>query len=141
MQSWMSRPMGLSASAVTTAVSRPKQRLRPRATLYSPPPSQTRKVRVVATRSSPGSRRSITSPSETRSKRLVALGLIERGNLALLLVDGAGQEAAVHAKHFAVDEAGGFRREEDGSADQLFQPAEAAHRGAHQELLAALGAV
>jgi hypothetical protein len=29
----------LSANAVTTAVSRPKQRFSPRATLYSPPPS------------------------------------------------------------------------------------------------------
>ena len=40
MKPWMRRPMGLSANAVTTAVSRPKQRRRPRATLYSPPPSQ-----------------------------------------------------------------------------------------------------
>ena len=47
MRSWTSRPTGLSTSAVTIAVSRPKQRLRPRATLYSPPPSQTWKVRVV----------------------------------------------------------------------------------------------
>ena len=35
------RPTGLSASAVTIAVLRPKQRFNPRATLYSPPPSQT----------------------------------------------------------------------------------------------------
>ena len=35
-----SRPTGLSANAVTMAVRRPKQRFRPRATLYSPPPSQ-----------------------------------------------------------------------------------------------------
>ena len=34
----MSRPTGLSASAVTIAVRRPKQRRSPRATLYSPPP-------------------------------------------------------------------------------------------------------
>src|SRR5690348_7513849 len=69
MRSWTSRPTGLSAKAVTTAVSRPKQRLSPRATLYSPPPSQTWKLRVVATRPSPGSSRSITSPRATRSKR------------------------------------------------------------------------
>ena len=36
--------MGLSASAVTMAVLRPKQRRRPRATLYSPPPSHTSKL-------------------------------------------------------------------------------------------------
>ena len=35
------RPTGLSARAVTTAVRSPKQRRSPRATLYSPPPSQT----------------------------------------------------------------------------------------------------
>src|SRR5689334_11941472 len=47
----------------------PKQRLRPRATLYSPPPSQTRKLRVVAIRPSPGSSRNITSPRLTMSQR------------------------------------------------------------------------
>src|SRR5262249_36858703 len=50
--------------------------LSPRATLYSPPPSHTRKERVVAMRPSPGSRRSMTSPSETRSKRQPDFGLI-----------------------------------------------------------------
>ena len=39
-RSSISRPTGLSANAVTTAVRIPKQRARPRATLYSPPPSQ-----------------------------------------------------------------------------------------------------
>ncbi|MGD0547911.1 MAG: hypothetical protein ABR991_08805 [Terracidiphilus sp.] len=42
-----SRPTGLSASAVAIAVRRPKQRRSPRATLYSPPPSEARKLRVV----------------------------------------------------------------------------------------------
>src|SRR5258707_9537520 len=60
------------------AVSKPKQRLRPRATLYSPPPSQAWNIRVVATRVSPGSSRSMTSPSETRSKRDFDFGLIVR---------------------------------------------------------------
>ena len=69
MRSSISRPTGLSASAVTIAVRRPKQRRSPRATLYSPPPSQTSKLRVVAMRRSPGSSRSITSPSATRSQR------------------------------------------------------------------------
>src|SRR5690606_34356881 len=40
---------------------------RPRETLYSPPPSQTRNWRAVRTRPSPGSSRSITSPRETQS--------------------------------------------------------------------------
>src|SRR4051794_40034974 len=60
-------PTGLSAIAVTIAVRRPKHRRRPRATLYSPPPSETANVRVVAILPSPGSKRSITSPSATRS--------------------------------------------------------------------------
>src|SRR6185437_7067734 len=67
MRSCTRRPTGLSANAVTTAVSMPKQRRSPRATLYSPPPSQTRKLRVVAMRESQGSSRSITSPRLTRS--------------------------------------------------------------------------
>src|SRR5439155_6043095 len=53
----------------TSFVSIPKQRFRPRATLYSPPPSHTRSCRAVWMRPSPGSRRSITSPSATRSQR------------------------------------------------------------------------
>ena len=69
IRSSISRPTGLSANAVTIVVSAPKQRLRPRATLYSPPPSQAWNRRVVWIRASPGSRRSITSPSATRSQR------------------------------------------------------------------------
>src|SRR6201996_5010293 len=67
IRSSTSRPTGLSASAVTIAVFNPKQRRNPRATLYSPPPSHTSKRRVVATRTLPGSSRSITSPRLTRS--------------------------------------------------------------------------
>src|SRR5262245_13672464 len=59
------------------AVSRPKQRLRPRATLYSPPPSSTSKLRVVATRRSPGSKRNITSPRLTRAQRHDSFDLME----------------------------------------------------------------
>src|ERR1017187_2065847 len=72
----MSRPTGLSANAETSAVSRPKQRFNPRATLYSPPPSQHLKLRVVAMRPSPGSRRNMTSPRLTRSQRQSDFGLI-----------------------------------------------------------------
>ena len=67
IRSSISRPTALSASAVTTAVFIPKQRRRPRATLYSPPPSHNWNWRAVATRTSPGSSRSITSPRLTRS--------------------------------------------------------------------------
>src|SRR5260221_8392830 len=75
MRSCTRRPTGLSAKAVTTAVSKPKQRLSPRATLYSPPPSQHWKPRVVATRPSPGSRRNITSPKAIRSQRQLSFDL------------------------------------------------------------------
>src|SRR5258707_13096028 len=69
MRSCTSRPTGLSASAETSAVSRPKHRFSPGATLYSPPPSHTLKERDVWMRDSPGSSRSMTSPSATRSQR------------------------------------------------------------------------
>src|SRR5690242_220238 len=58
------------------AVSIPKQRFSPRATLYSPPPSQTSNVRVVWIRRSPGSSRSMTSPRLTMSQRHSSLGFI-----------------------------------------------------------------
>src|SRR5882762_6495317 len=78
MKSCSRRPTGSSAKAVTTAVSRPKQRFRPRATLYSPPPSQTSKERVLAMRFSPGSKRTMISPRLTRSQRHCCFGLICR---------------------------------------------------------------
>src|SRR6267154_4211140 len=78
MRSWRSRPTGSSAKAVTTAVSKPKQRFSPRATLYSPPPSQTSNERVVAMRFSPGSKRTMISPRLTRSQRHCCFGLICR---------------------------------------------------------------
>src|SRR6266567_8580070 len=81
MRSCTSCPTGLSASAVTIAVSSPKQRFNPRATLYSPPPSQTWKLRVVAMRPSPGSSRSITSPRLTRSQRHAFFDLTASGSL------------------------------------------------------------
>src|SRR5882762_10070678 len=70
--------MGLSAIAVTTAVSSPKQRFNPRATLYSPPPSYTSKLRVVQILFSPGSSRSITSPRLIMSQRHFSFGRIFR---------------------------------------------------------------
>src|ERR1019366_7677992 len=44
--------------------------------LYSPPPSQALKARAVRIRPSPGSRRSMTSPSETWSKAQEAAGFM-----------------------------------------------------------------
>ncbi len=75
MKSSTRRPTGLSASAVAMAVRRPKQRRRPRATLYSPPPSHTWKWRVVWMRPSPGSRRSMTSPRLRQSQRRLESGI------------------------------------------------------------------
>src|SRR5436190_15739000 len=106
MKSWMRRPIGLSAKAVTTAVSRPKQRRRPRARLYSPPPSQAWNWRAVVTRPSPGSRRSMISPSETRSKRQLALGLMVRDMQLPLRCGGWGNcrlPAVNRAVELAVD--------------------------------------
>src|SRR5882757_495683 len=77
-RSWRRRPTGSLAKAVTTAASRPKQRLSPRATLYSPPPSQTSKERAVAMRFSPGSKRTMISPRLTRSQRHCCFDLICR---------------------------------------------------------------
>src|SRR5260221_104279 len=89
-RSWTRRPTGLSTRAVTTAVSSPKQRFSPRATLYSPPPSKTWKPRVVWMRPSPGSRRSMTSPRLTRSQRQASRGLGARAGMTGTLVRGAG---------------------------------------------------
>src|ERR1700690_2819032 len=69
MRSSIKRPTGLSASAVIIPVRKPKQRRRPRATLYSPPPSHTSNLRAVWMRPAPGSRRNITSPRQRRSQR------------------------------------------------------------------------
>src|SRR4029077_11846183 len=78
MRSCSSLPTGSSANAVTTAVSKPKQRFSPRATLYSPPPSHTSKERAVAMRRSPGSNRSMISPKLTMSQRHSFFGLITK---------------------------------------------------------------
>jgi len=67
MKSSMRRPTSLSAKAVQTAVRNPKQRRSPRATLYSPPPSQTWNCRAVRILPSPGSSRSMISPRASRS--------------------------------------------------------------------------
>jgi hypothetical protein len=64
IRSSTSQPRSLTGSAVM-AVARLPQHLRmARATLYSPPPSQAANWRAVRMRPSPGSRRSMTSPSE-----------------------------------------------------------------------------
>ena len=94
MKSSMRWPTSLSTSAVTTAVLSPKHFRRPRATLYSPPPSQAWNCRAVRIRPSPGSRRSMISPSETSSKAQEPAGLRGRamvGWLAFVLVSGKKQ--------------------------------------------------
>src|SRR5262249_13948140 len=99
MRSCTRRPTGLSASAVTTAVSSPKQRFNPRATLYSPPPSQTRNSRVVWIRSSPGSSLSITSPSETQSQRQSFFGLIFIDSVVAFLLCHACHVSRCEPRH------------------------------------------
>src|SRR5674476_744430 len=86
MKSSTRRPLSLSASAVTIAPRRPNARRRPRATLYSPPPSQARNDLAVRIRPSPGSRRSITSPRDTASKRHTDAGRMLRSAIVILLV-------------------------------------------------------
>src|SRR5580658_1331296 len=56
---------------------------------------------------------------------------------AALLIDGAGEEAAVDDDDFAGDEGRGLRGEEDGSAGELVGLAEAVHGRAHQKLFTA----
>src|SRR5882724_9978029 len=79
------------------AVSSPKHRFNPRATLYSPPPSLTSKRRVVQMRYSPGSKRSITSPKLTRSQRQVSFCLMLKD-----ISTSAPQPAAVHGENMPV---------------------------------------
>ena len=75
IKSSISIPTSLSANAVITAVFRPKQRRRPRTTLYSPPPSHARKLLAVRILPSPGSSLSITSPRDTASNVHSSFGL------------------------------------------------------------------
>src|SRR5687767_13766260 len=76
IRSSTSQPRSLTGNAVT-AVERLPQHLRmARATLYSPPPSQTWKLRALRTRPKPGSKRSITSPKEAQSQRVSDAGRI-----------------------------------------------------------------
>src|SRR5882757_4347638 len=67
MKSSMRWPTSLSTNAVHTAVFSPKHFCSPRATLYSPPHSHALNSRAVRMRPSPGSSRSMTSPSESSS--------------------------------------------------------------------------
>ena len=77
IRSSTSFPISLSANAVMTAVFIPKQRLSPRMTLYSPPPSHALNDLAVCILPSPGSRRSITSPNDTASYVHSSLGLMQ----------------------------------------------------------------
>src|SRR4051794_23359187 len=57
------------------------------------------------------------------------------------LVDAARGEPTIDHQQIAVDEAGRLRRQEDRGARDLFRQAEALHRGAPEQLLAARRAV
>src|SRR5271157_1096743 len=133
MRSWSRRPTGLSAKAVTTAVSRPKPRLRPRATLYSPPPSQTSKERVVAIRRSPGSNRNITSPSASRSQRQFSLALILSG------MKSPRHPTAIDHQHMAVQIIAGGGSQENGNAGEILGSTPAAGGDAVEDGAAAGG--
>ena len=78
MKSSTSQPRSFFGSAVTTAARLPQHLRMARATLYSPPPSQTWKLRELRTRPKPGSKRSITSPKEAQSHRVSLSGRIFR---------------------------------------------------------------
>src|SRR5260221_8725657 len=93
------------------AVSSPKQRFSPRATLYSPPPSLTAKCRVVQVRYSPGSKRSITSPRLTTSQRQPSFGLTTGA-----IAPSPCQPAAIHGQHMPVNVIAGGRTQEYGGA-------------------------
>src|SRR6187399_2403336 len=89
MRSSTSQPRSLMGSAVT-AVARLPQHLRmARATLYSPPPSHTWKLRALRTRPTPGSKRSMISPNEAQSQRVSLAGLTLRtlSDMGLLSAD------------------------------------------------------
>src|SRR5207302_10669086 len=110
-------PTGLSANADTSAVAIPKQRFNPRATLYSPPPSHTRNWRAVWMRPSPGSNRSITSPSATRSQRRPGFGGMSSG------ISSPREPAAVDDQHVPVHVARGGRCEEHDRAGDIHRRA------------------
>src|SRR3954470_12149246 len=102
MKSSTSQPRSLAGSAVT-AVARLPQHLRmARATLYSPPPSHTWKLRALRTRPKPGSKRSITSPNEAQSQRVCAADLILSTlsmSIYLLPTDGLDElDRVTHAR-------------------------------------------
>src|SRR5674476_827708 len=123
MKSSIRRPISLSANAVTIAARSPKARRRPRATLYSPPPSQARKDRAVRMRPSPGSRRSITSPSDTASKRHSDAGRMLRSAIVIVLRLSTGRKGRGGAGRSVAGEGQG---EGDGVGRELLDPGEVA---------------
>src|SRR5437867_11675749 len=134
MRSCTRRPTGLSANALTSAVSSPKQRLSPRATLYSPPPSHARNVRVVWMRSSPGSRRSITSPSATRSQRRCPFGGIFIEPESRIPSRSSPHPSTIDDEHVSVHVARGRRGEEYRGAGDVGRRAPASGGNAFENL-------
>src|ERR1035437_1828539 len=125
MKSSTRRPISLSANAVTTAVRSPKARRRPRATLYSPPPSQARKDLAVRIRPSPGSRRSITSPRDTASKRHSDAGRMLRSAIVMLLL-WVSQPPGRVSRYARVRRSAVGVRQGDGVGGQLLDTGEVA---------------
>src|SRR5262245_3755063 len=78
----------------------------------------------TAARPASASSRSTRAAFSSRSAR----------SAGILLVDAAGQEAAVDGQHLSVHEARGVRGEEDGGARELLHLSPALHRRAHEEL-------
>src|SRR5664279_1916117 len=58
-----------------------------------------------------------------------------------LLIHSAGEKSAVHNDDLSGNEAGGFRREKNCSADQFFRLAETSHWSPSQKLTATIRAV
>src|SRR5439155_7877982 len=146
MRSSTRRPTGLSARVVTMEVSKSKQRFRPRATLYSPPPSETSKLRVVQTRRSPGSKRSMTSPRLSRSQRqfcfvLIVSGISFYADADVLLIHPTRQKSPIHCQHMPGHETRGIRCEIYSGSDQFLNFPEPPHWGAHQKFFSTRSAV
>src|SRR4051794_10913433 len=78
--------------------------------------------------------------SRTRTSVIFGSMLVTRGS-SRLLIDAAGEKAAVHREDLAVDEAGRFRSQKDARAGKLLELSEAAHRRAQQKFFSSLRSV
>src|SRR5262245_20189742 len=129
IRSSTNQPRSLTGNAVTTVERLPQHLRIARATLYSPPPSHTWKLRALRTRPNPGSNRSITSPRDAQSQRLSPAALIvstlsvmrfvanspdELNRLAHLLFE---PRVVLLVQYLPGDEAGAHARRRDTRAE------------------------